>query len=94
MSSAPTPPPPPPPRPSELESGTHTSKPFTVEVRPIALRPPEAAAALGVREDWFNANVRPFVRSIRRGPKMRLYPVAELERWAQENAAPVFGEDA
>ena len=62
-------------------------------VRPIALRPPEAAAALGVSDDWFNQNVRPFVRSIRRGPRLRLYPIAELERWAQENATPVFEGD-
>ena len=86
---------PPSPRPNVAPSGRRTSKPdaFTVAVRPIALRPPEAAAALGVSDDWFNQNVRPFVRSIRRGPRLRLYPVAELERWTQENAAPVFEGD-
>lgn len=55
----------------------------------VALTPPEAAAAIGVGEDFFSANVRPELKLIRRGRKV-LIPVAELERWADENAAAVF----
>ena len=51
----------------------------------IALTPPEAAAAIGVGPDFFDANVAPELRLIRRGRK-RLIPVSELERWAAENA--------
>jgi hypothetical protein len=51
----------------------------------IALTPPEAAAAIGVGPDFFDQNVAPELRMIRRGRK-RLVPVAELERWTTENA--------
>ena len=61
-------------------------------VRPILLRPPQAAAALGMSEDTFNRLVRPFVKSLRRH-RMKLYPVAELERWAAENVTAVLGDD-
>ncbi len=56
----------------------------------IALTPPEAAAAIGVGPDFFDANVAPELRIVRRGRK-RLVPVAELERWAVENAEHVLG---
>jgi hypothetical protein len=52
----------------------------------LALRLEDAAAALGVSLDFFNENVRPEVRVVRRG-RLRLVPVAELERWLSENAA-------
>ena len=55
------------------------------EVPPIALGPNEAAAALGLSVDSFRRYVVPDVRCIRRG-SIRLYPVAELERWADEQA--------
>jgi excisionase family DNA binding protein len=51
----------------------------------IALTIPEAAASLGVGVDFFNDNVRPELKVIRRGSK-RLIPVAELERWCEQNA--------
>ena len=51
----------------------------------IALTPSEAAAAIGVGPDFFDANVAPQLRLIRRGRK-RLVPVTELERWVVENA--------
>ncbi|HEU4943705.1 MAG TPA: hypothetical protein VFT10_00935 [Solirubrobacterales bacterium] len=57
----------------------------------IALTPPEAAAAIGVGPDFFDANVAPELRLIRRGRK-RLVPVSELERWTAENASRVLGE--
>jgi hypothetical protein len=55
----------------------------------IALTPAEAAAAIGVGPDFFDANVAPELRLIRRGRK-RLVPVSELERWVTQTAsAPV-----
>lgn len=51
----------------------------------VALTPPEAAAALGVGVTFFDEQVAPELRLIRRGRK-RLVPVRELERWADENA--------
>lgn len=56
----------------------------------IALTPAEAAAAIGVGPDFFDENVAPQLRLIRRGRK-RLVPVRELERWVVENAeAPMM----
>ena len=40
--------------------------------------------------DFFNAHIRPELRMVRRETK-RLIPVAELERWAAENAERVLG---
>jgi hypothetical protein len=60
-------------------------KKLAASVPRIALTPPEAAAAIGVGPDFFDANVAPELRLIRRGRK-RLVPVHELERWAAENA--------
>lgn len=48
---------------------------------------PEAAAALGVSLDFFDAHVRHELRLIRRGRKV-LVAVAELERWAEREAEP------
>lgn len=63
------------------------------KVRPpipaIALSECEAAAALGMGVTSFREYVLPDVKVIRRG-KLRLYPVAELERWATENAERVL----
>jgi hypothetical protein len=55
----------------------------------IALPPAEAAAALGMGETAFREHVAPDLRVILRG-RMRLYPVSELERWADENAIKVL----
>jgi hypothetical protein len=67
------------------------SRKLAVSIPRVALTPPEAAAALGVGLDFFDANVAPELRLIRRGRK-RLVPVAELERWTVENASRVFGD--
>lgn len=65
---------------------------LAVSIPRIALTPPEAAAAIGVGPDFFEENVAPELRLIRRGRK-RLVPVAELERWASESAGrPVSAE--
>lgn len=61
------------------------TKKLAVSIPRIALTPVEAAAAIGVGPDFFDANVAPDLRLIRRGRK-RLVPVAELERWTAENA--------
>jgi excisionase family DNA binding protein len=52
----------------------------------LALSPDEAAAALGVSRDYFDAHVLPELRVLRRGRKV-LIAIAELERWLAENAA-------
>ena len=54
-------------------------------VRPIAVTKPQAAAALSMSIDSFERYVQPDLRVIRRG-RLRLFTVAELERWANENA--------
>lgn len=57
----------------------------------LALTPPEAAAAIGVGEDFFTEHVRPELQLIRRGRKV-LVPVAELERWMGANAERPWGD--
>jgi hypothetical protein len=65
------------------------SKKLAVSIPRIALTPSEAAAAIGVGLDFFDANVAPELRLVRRGRK-RLVPVSELERWAMDNAEQVL----
>jgi hypothetical protein len=57
----------------------------------VALTPPEAAAALGCGQTFFDDQVAPELRLIRRGRK-RLVPVAELERWAAADAEQPMAE--
>jgi hypothetical protein len=68
------------------------SKKLPVSIPRIALTPPEAAAAIGVGPDFFDVNVAPELRLVRRGRK-RLVPVSELERWTAENAERVLGKE-
>jgi hypothetical protein len=68
------------------------AKKLATTVPRIALTPPEAAAAIGVGPDFFDANVAPELRLIRRGRK-RLVPVAELERWVAKSAGRPVGEE-
>ncbi len=65
---------------------------LAVSVPRIALTPPEAAAAIGVGPDFFDENVAPELRLIRRGRK-RLIPVIELERWVSESAGRPVSEE-
>ena len=58
----------------------------------LALSKPDAAAALDISVNSFERHVQPELRVVRRG-KLRLFPVAELERWLRENSERVF-EDA
>ena len=57
----------------------------------LALTRAEAAASLGISLDSFERYVQPEIRHIRRG-RLRLIPVAELERWLDSNAARVLEE--
>ena len=55
-------------------------------VPPLALRPEEAARALGVSRSFFFAEILPELRVVRRG-RLRLVPVRSLEEWIERNAA-------
>jgi hypothetical protein len=63
------------------------AKKLAVGIPRLALTPPEAAAAIGVGPDFFEENVAPELRLVRRGRK-RLIPVAELEGKGIGKAAP------
>ena len=64
---------------------TPVSKKLSTLIPRLALTPSEAAAAIGVGEDFFSEHIRPELQLIRRGRKV-LVPVAELERWMMANA--------
>jgi len=51
----------------------------------VALTRSEAAAALGMSLPSFERHVQPELRIVRRG-SLRLVPVSELERWAEDAA--------
>lgn len=51
----------------------------------LALGRREAAEALGVSLSHFQRHVQPHIRCVYSG-QLRLYPVAELERWLVEHA--------
>jgi excisionase family DNA binding protein len=55
----------------------------------LALTRSEAARSLGMSLDSFERHVQTQIRLVRRG-KLRLVPVAELERWLEANAAGTF----
>ena len=57
----------------------------------VALTREEAAAALGVSLAHFQRHIQPYLKIVRSG-SCRLVPIAELERWAQENATLAGGE--
>ncbi len=61
-------------------------------IRRLAYTPSEAAAAIGCGPDFFDANVRPELRVVRRGSKV-LIPCSELERWLEENAERPIAEE-
>jgi excisionase family DNA binding protein len=57
----------------------------------LALTRAEAAAALGVSVDSFERHIQSELRLVRRG-RLRLVPVAELERWLAANAVRVLDD--
>jgi hypothetical protein len=52
----------------------------------LALRPEQAAEALGVSRSFFFASILPDLRVVRCG-RVRLVPLTELELWLEQNAA-------
>ena len=65
---------------------------ITFNITPVALTREDAARALGMSLDSFERHVQPEIRLIRRG-KLRLVPVAELQRWADHNAERVLASN-
>jgi hypothetical protein len=62
----------------------------TASVPRVTLRcPSEAAAALGVSDEFFDEHVRHELRLIRRG-RFTFVAVKELELWAEKNASRVI----
>ncbi len=57
----------------------------TAPIPRLALTREEAAAAIGMSLDSFERHVQPTLRLVRLG-RMRLVPIAELERWLDEHA--------
>ncbi len=61
----------------------------------VTLRPEEAAAAFGVSRTFFDERIAPELRFVRLASgtgqrTLRLYPLKEHERWADENAERVL----
>ena len=54
-----------------------------ISLRPVAVAKPVAAELLGVSVDTFERHIQHDLLVIRRG-RVRLFAVAELERWAIE----------
>lgn len=52
----------------------------------LALRPEQAAEALGVSRSFFFESILPELRVVRCG-RLRLVPVRSLEDWLEQNAA-------
>lgn len=51
----------------------------------LSLRVEEAAAALGVSDDFYREHIAGDLRIVRRG-KLRLVAVTEPQRWLEDNA--------
>jgi hypothetical protein len=68
-----------------------TGRSNTAPVPRIALTREEAAASLGIGLDSFARYAQPHLRMIRWG-RMRLVPVAELKRFADEAASLTLPE--
>lgn len=69
------------------ENGTHSrTGSVAAGVPRLALRPEEAAAALGVGVDYFREHIAHELRWTRRG-RLKLVAVSELERWLERSAA-------
>lgn len=60
----------------------------TATVPVISVTREEAANALGVSLSHFQRHIAPELRTIRSG-SVRLYPVAELARWAERSASMI-----
>lgn len=59
----------------------------------LALRRDEAAASLGMSLDSFERHVQPHIRMLRRGARLRLVPVSELQQFLDQHAEGVWIDD-
>jgi hypothetical protein len=59
----------------------------------IALRPEQAARAVGVHRDFFDKEIAPQLRTIRIGTRVRLYAVSELRSWADRMSVGPVDDD-
>ena len=57
----------------------------------LALRTGEAAAACGVSEDFFAAEIAPHVPCVRRG-RLKLYPIGLLTAHLEQSAELLFDD--
>jgi hypothetical protein len=57
----------------------------------LALVANEAAVALGVSRDFFDEHIAAELRCVRRG-RLKLYPVTEVQRWLEREAALTLDE--
>jgi hypothetical protein len=74
-----------------LSGARRRRQPSYVKTLPrLAIGPADAAVMLGVSRDFFDEHIKPELRVVRRGSKMILIPVAELERWLETSAARWF----
>lgn len=62
----------------------------TAPIPRVTLSREEAAAALGMGLDSFERYVQPEIRMVRLG-RLRLVPLRELERWAEDHAERTVG---
>ncbi|MGH7129898.1 MAG: hypothetical protein ACREIV_15110 [Planctomycetaceae bacterium] len=69
-----------------MESGSAIGGLEEAKTPRLALTKREAAAALGMSVDSFERHVQPELRVVRRG-RLRLFALAEIERWLRENGA-------
>ena len=67
-------------------SATRTEVDDLHSVPALALRPEQAARALGVSRSFFFAEILPELRVVRCG-RLRIVPVRSLEDWLERNAA-------
>jgi hypothetical protein len=67
--------------------------PPVIAIRPVAVGKAVAAELLGVSVDSFERHIQPDLLVIRRG-RVRLFAVAELERWAIEAGERTLAETA
>jgi hypothetical protein len=66
-------------------------RPEPLHVPRTALTRAEAGRSLGIGLTTFKEQVQPHLRIVRRG-KVRMIPVAELQRWLEENAERVLDD--
>jgi hypothetical protein len=62
---------------------------IVISLSPVAVSRANAATALGVSLSFFETEIQPELRLVRRKSKV-MVPVAELQRWLIENAKPAL----